>query len=437
MAEGWNRNIHCRSFAAGDACRSPSPYPHQQYRMQYSYTNTGSNNNDSAPPRMNHRHSQTARSPTRERMPPLCRFYRNGNCAYGRNCRFVHVLDGNGTKPNNWSNSTSIGSRSGVSSDSPTSAGSNHSRKTSVSYQDCTSSSNSLLNSEISDEQSERWVNAPEFIPSGKDNIPEIKSTESGQKDLNQSHENGKTENKLCPQLQNGKCENGADCPYLHGDTCELCGQACLHPHDVEQRKKHNNECIKQHEQDMELSFAVARSKDKACGICFETIMEKNHREQRFGILPNCSHCFCLTCIRKWRQSKQFENKIVRSCPECRVTSDFVCPSMYWVDTKEDKDKLIRDYKGALSVKNCKYFRSGRGKCPFGNKCFYLHALPDGTKADVGPPVRRRRRRGSDEDFHALLQFFVWDFLDEFEDFVTFSSDSEDSYGSEYDLFLD
>jgi hypothetical protein len=48
-------------------------------------------------------------------------------------------------------------------------------------------------------------------------------------------------------------------------------------------------------------------------------------------------------------------------------------------------------YIVSYSVKDCKYFKSGRGKCPFGNKCFYLHAYPDGTKADVGPPVRHRR----------------------------------------------
>ena len=70
-------------------------------------------------------------------------------------------------------------------------------------------------------------------------------------------------------------------------------------------------ECIKQHEKDMELSFAVARSRDKQCGICFEVVLDKP-REQRFGILPNCNHCFCLECIRKWRQSTQFENKIIR-----------------------------------------------------------------------------------------------------------------------------
>lgn len=98
----------------------------------------------------------------------------------------------------------------------------------------------------------------------------------------------------------------------------------------------------------MELSFAIQRSREKSCGVCFEVIMEKASGEQRFGILPNCNHCFCLSCIRKWRQAKQFDNKIIRACPECRATSDFVCPSMYWVDNKEEKEKLITDYKCAL-----------------------------------------------------------------------------------------
>ena len=66
-------------------------------------------------------------------------------------------------------------------------------------------------------------------------------------------------------------------------------------------------------EDDMELSFAIARSKDKSCGICMETVLEKMPKyEQKFGVLSNCNHVFCLSCIRKWRQAKQFENKIVR-----------------------------------------------------------------------------------------------------------------------------
>lgn len=52
---------------------------------------------------------------------------------------------------------------------------------------------------------------------------------------------------------------------------------------------------------------------------------EKN---ERFGILEGCKHCFCLKCIRKWRgnQNEQFEKEVIRSCPECRIQSNFVIP---------------------------------------------------------------------------------------------------------------
>lgn len=41
-----------------------------------------------------------------------------------------------------------------------------------------------------------------------------------------------------------------------------------------------------------------------------------------------------------------------------------------------------------FSQKNCRYYRNGEGQCPFGNKCFYRHALPSGQQVDVGPPRR-------------------------------------------------
>ena len=39
-----------------------------------------------------------------------------------------------------------------------------------------------------------------------------------------------------------------------------------------------------------------------------------------------------------------------RACPECRTQSDYVVPSRYWVDDKdkEDKDRLLTSYQGAL-----------------------------------------------------------------------------------------
>lgn len=45
----------------------------------------------------------------------------------------------------------------------------------------------------------------------------------------------------LCPYAEaTGICKK-PECTYLHGDICELCGRAALHPYDEEQRKKHTN----------------------------------------------------------------------------------------------------------------------------------------------------------------------------------------------------
>lgn len=53
-----------------------------------------------------------------------------------------------------------------------------------------------------------------------------------------------------------------------------------------------------------------------------------------------------------------FESRFFSSsCPECRITSNYVVPSLYWVDTKEEKEKLLNEYKQALNKQNCKYFK--------------------------------------------------------------------------------
>ncbi|XP_050069220.1 E3 ubiquitin-protein ligase makorin-2-like [Anopheles maculipalpis] len=198
-----------------------------------------------------------------------------------------------------------------------------------------------------------------------------------------------------------------ADCVYLHGELCELCQQYCLDPRDKEQQRRHNADCIREHELEMEHAFAVQRSRDKSCGICLEVVMEKRAREQRFGILPNCKHTFCLGCIRTWRKANNFANKIKRSCPTCRVPSDFVCPSFVWVECGEEKKRLIENYKQACNNTDCMHFKKGSGNCPFGNKCFYRHALPSGELVDLGAPSRRRnltRGRHRDMDHADTLQ---------------------------------
>lgn len=187
---------------------------------------------------------------------------------------------------------------------------------------------------------------------------------------------------------------NGDLCAFIHGTLCEMCGRHSLHPFNERQSREHHRQCLGEHEKAMEEAFAEARSVDKQCGICMEKIVDKG---LRFGILQNCKHCFCLACIRQWRknENEQFEAKTIRlcivpinrlydssfrSCPECRVHSDYIIPSSTWVEDQADKDKLTSLYQENMKQKQCKYVKEGRvDDCPFGNKCFYKHQLPDGT----------------------------------------------------------
>ncbi|XP_011196716.1 probable E3 ubiquitin-protein ligase makorin-1 [Zeugodacus cucurbitae] len=373
--------------------------------------------------------------------PPICRYFQRGICHYGNLCRFSHALTGGEGNNNCNSNETEPLN--------PTTSTKNNNKITTES-----------LNARPSTSR-QNWINAPVFVPKNhrstyapEEPTPDNSTNEGAtamcpmNNDIQKSWadvvgggnvaqrtnivEGADAEAMLemeCPF--EGPCPYGAYCAYgIHMELCKMCDQFCLHPSDQNQRRKHNQDCLQQHEQAMELSFAIARSKDKTCGICFDTIMEKAGREKRFGILPNCNHIFCLECIRKWRQAKQFEHKITRSCPECRVSSDFVCPSAFWVETKEEKDKLLNDYRLALGVKDCKYFKKGSGKCPFGNKCFYKHALPNGDLVDVGCPKRARKLHRGSNDFIDLLDIYLWEFVEQRDyhwlDFLSGTSDDSD-----------
>ncbi len=78
------------------------------------------------------------------------------------------------------------------------------------------------------------------------------------------------------------------------------------------------------------------------------------------------------------------------------------------MEEQSDKTKLIDDYRRNTAQKPCKYLREGRvDECPFGNKCFYKHQLPDGTVVEGASPGTLRRRR---RQRNATL---MWDFLRE------------------------
>lgn len=216
---------------------------------------------------------------------------------------------------------------------------------------------------------------------------------------------------QLCPYAAAGHCYYEDNCTYLHGDLCEVCQLQVLHPHDPEQRRAHEKMCLLAFESDMEKAFAAQLSQDKVCSVCMELVVQKaNPSERRFGILSSCCHVFCLACIRKWRCTRTFSNQIIKSCPECRVVSEFVIPSVYWVEDQEDKNQLIDLFKSGVSKKACKYFDQGRGLCPFGGKCLYLHAFPDGTRAE---PDRPRKQLSSEGNVRFMNSVRLWDFIEE------------------------
>ncbi|XP_015245519.1 PREDICTED: E3 ubiquitin-protein ligase makorin-1 [Cyprinodon variegatus] len=371
---GWTKQVTCRYFLhglckEGDHCR----YSHDR--------------SSSKPAAM------------------ICKFFQKGNCVFGDRCRFEH------SKPVKKEELPTTQTLPPASASGPQAHPS-----------DPEASSVSPASG------AQDWVMAAEFVPGqpycGRAEPVKVESSTPliEELDSNAGPDGKDLRKQLCPYAAVGECRYGVNCAYLHGDVCDMCGLQALHPSDSAQRSEHTKACIEAHEKDMEISFAIQRSKDMMCGVCMEVVFEKsNPSERRFGILSNCSHCYCLKCIRKWRSAKQFESKIIKSCPECRITSNFVIPSEYWVEDKEDKQKLIQKYKDGMGSKPCRYFDEGRGTCPFGSNCFYKHAFPDGRLEEAQP---QRRQTGSNNRNRNSRRTPLWDIFDESAD--SFDNDDEE-----------
>ncbi|XP_043102456.1 makorin, ring finger protein, 4 isoform X2 [Puntigrus tetrazona] len=143
-------------------------------------------------------------------------------------------------------------------------------------------------------------------------------------------------------------------------------------------------------------SRAFDQSKDVACGICMDKISEKSTpQERRYGILPNCNHAFCISCIVTWRKTKDFQEDVIKGCPQCRVKSSFYIPSKHWVCDGEEKASLIAAFKERSSKLKCTFFMR-HGCCPFKSECIYSH--------DVPPNHTHRRRRSAPRDTAEMLE---------------------------------
>lgn len=241
----------------------------------------------------------------------VCKYFQRGYCVYGDRCRYEH------SKPlkQEEAAATDLTTKPSLAAAPSLSSGAGQLVEMNT---DEAESRNANLPAVGAG--SEDWVNAIEFVPGqpycGRTAPACTETPVQGPVPKAESEKEPaavETKKQLCPYAAVGECRYGENCVYLHGDACDMCGLQVLHPVDTAQRSQHIKSCIEAHEKDMELSFAVQRSKDMVCGICMEVVYEKaNPSERRFGILSNCSHTYCLKCIRKWRSAKQFESKIIK-----------------------------------------------------------------------------------------------------------------------------
>jgi len=79
------------------------------------------------------------------------------------------------------------------------------------------------------------------------------------------------------------------------------------------------------------------------CSICFQ-IVPINHYTSK------CQHCFCKACILKWIATGFFNNKLTRTCPNCRsgIEEDIIAfefeidNSIFYTQRLKDFIKLLK-----------------------------------------------------------------------------------------------
>uniref|UniRef100_K3WYP3 RING-type E3 ubiquitin transferase n=1 Tax=Globisporangium ultimum (strain ATCC 200006 / CBS 805.95 / DAOM BR144) TaxID=431595 RepID=K3WYP3_GLOUD len=173
------------------------------------------------------------------------------------------------------------------------------------------------------------------------------------------------------------------DCPYFLRGNCKY-GQHCRLRHTEPPPSASSSRGTVVPVSSNQANGASGGTGEYTCGVCFDDVVEAG---KHFGLL-SCDHCFCLDCLRSWRQSKDMEAEVTRSCPACRVPSNYIVPSLTFC-TGAEKQKVVDAYKSHLSVRACKYFNGCIGSCPFGPHCFYAHRNSEGE--DIKHLDRPRR----------------------------------------------
>eukprot|EP01102_Stenamoeba_stenopodia_P019773 TRINITY_DN7541_c0_g1_i1.p1 TRINITY_DN7541_c0_g1~~TRINITY_DN7541_c0_g1_i1.p1 ORF type:complete len:359 (+),score=59.79 TRINITY_DN7541_c0_g1_i1:203-1279(+) len=168
-------------------------------------------------------------------------------------------------------------------------------------------------------------------------------------------------------------------CKFFYSSSGCIKGDTCPYSHDLKVPLSSSSSSISTSKSTTS-DVTSDKSKEEIgstpdCSICLEVVVHPN----QFGLLNKCDHCFCLNCIRQWRQNKN-ESKNHLTCPMCRARSDYVTPSMVFA-TGELKEQISTNYLKHLKTIPCKKFEYGEGACSFGTNCFYAHLLRDGSES--------------------------------------------------------
>ncbi|KAI3893077.1 hypothetical protein MKW92_010035 [Papaver armeniacum] len=301
----------------------------------------------------------------------ICTFYQKGACAYGSKCRYEHVK---ASRPHTSLSSASTNSHHHIPSSSvPVTC---HPSRVPLS-----SEPSPILSShtELSD------LSRPFFLPATSP-----WSQESGENYLLENENGGEStaadpaEIPICSFAAAGKCPRGERCPHIHGDLCPTCERYCLHPYRPDEREEHAMACGRKQKH----LAALKHSQEIECSVCLDRVLSKpSAAERKFGLLSECDHPFCISCIRNWRNNSPTSgmdvNSALRACPICRKLSYFVIPSVIWYANQEEKQDIVSSYKAKLSSIDCRHFDFGNATCPFGTSCFYKHAYRDGRLEEV------------------------------------------------------